>query len=73
MNDSVKAAIEDIDGIKYVTTDICEDYQVVLDRAAPFEVVDELREVLPVGMNPVDFGATQEHTVAIGIRVKDNQ
>lgn len=70
MNDGVKDALRQIEGVRYIV-DTGSYKRIVLDHRAPFEVVDEVREVLPVGITPERWGGTQEHLCAIELDVDE--
>lgn len=61
--DAVREALRAIDGVDYLSVDPpgANDLRIVLEHRAPFEVVDEIRDTLPWGLLPVEWGATQEH------------
>jgi len=62
-------ALEGIDGVRYVAERRGGDrVRIVLEHGAPFEVVDEIRDVAPAMLEIEEWGATQEHFCAIDCR-----
>lgn len=58
-----------IDGVQYVNPSWAasakNDFSIVLEHAAPVDVIDEIEAVLPNGYRLDCFGASQEHLAMI--------
>lgn len=64
-------ALQAIGGVRYVVEISEKRVRIVLNHNAPFETVDEIRDVKPVGLELRSWGATQEHFPAIECRMRE--